>query len=252
MIDVQNVSKKLSGKLILEEIGFSLSKGGITSIIGPNGAGKSTLLSLMARLLPMDNGKVVFDGLDIQRTPSDELAKKISILMQSNPISTRLTIEQLVMFGRYPHHKGRPSKDDGEYVDQVLALMELDDIRQNYLDQISGGQQQRAFIAMILAQDTDYIMLDEPLNNLDLKHARNIMKSLRTIADKMDKTIILVIHDINFAAYYSDHFIALKNGKIVLQGKVDNIMTEANIEMIYDMQVSINQINGKKHVFYYE
>ncbi|MGL1920686.1 MAG: ATP-binding cassette domain-containing protein [Hyphomicrobiales bacterium] len=251
MINVQDISKKLGGKLILDEVGFTLPKGGITSIIGPNGAGKSTLLSLMARLLPLDSGSVAFDDLDISKTPSDELAKKISILMQSNPISARLTVEQLVMFGRFPHHKGRPSDDDQAYINKMLELMEMDDIRKNYIDQLSGGQQQRAFIAMILAQDTDYIMLDEPLNNLDMKHARNIMKSLRSIADDMGKTIILVIHDINFAAYYSDHFIALKNGKIIAQDSVDNMMTEAKIEMIYDMQVTINQLNGKKHVFYY-
>lgn len=251
MINVQDISKKLGGKLILDEVSFTLPKGGITSIIGPNGAGKSTLLSLMARLLPLDSGSVAFDDLDIGKTPSDELAKKISILMQSNPISARLTVEQLVMFGRFPHHKGRPSDDDQAYINKMLELMEMDDIRKNYIDQLSGGQQQRAFIAMILAQDTDYIMLDEPLNNLDMKHARNIMKSLRSIADDMGKTIILVIHDINFAAYYSDHFIALKNGKIIAQDSVDNMMTEAKIEMIYDMQVTINQLNGKKHVFYY-
>ncbi|PCI85099.1 MAG: iron ABC transporter ATP-binding protein [Hyphomicrobiales bacterium] len=251
MIKVQNVSKEFSEKLILDDINFSLDKGGITSIIGPNGAGKSTLLSLMARLMPLDQGQISFDDLDIKQTPSGVLAKKISILTQSNHISARLTVLQLVMFGRFPHHKGRPQQADHAHVARMLELMELDEIADRFIDQLSGGQQQRAYIAMILSQDSDYILLDEPLNNLDMKHARNIMKSLRKIADEMNKSIILVIHDINFAAAYSDLFIALKDGKIIVQGSVDDVMTEANIELIYDMQVDIKTIDGKKHAFYY-
>ncbi|MBL1242499.1 MAG: ATP-binding cassette domain-containing protein [OCS116 cluster bacterium] len=251
MIKVQNVSKKLGQKLVLNDVSFTLSKGGITSIIGANGAGKSTLLSLISRLLPLDQGQVSFDDLDIVKTPSDVLAKKISILTQSNYISARLTVLQLVMFGRFPHHKGRPQATDHAHVGKILALMELEDIAHRFIDQLSGGQQQRAYIAMILSQDSDYILLDEPLNNLDMKHARNIMKSLRKIADEMNKSIILVIHDINFAAAYSDLFIALKDGKIIVQGGVDEVMTEANIELIYDMQASIKTIDGKKHAFYY-
>lgn len=251
MIKVQNISKKLGNKQVLEAVGFSLPKGGITSIIGANGAGKSTLLSLMARLLKLDQGSVTYDDFDIEKTPSNELAKKISILMQSHHISARLTVAQLVMFGRFPHHNGRPQKSDQQFVDEIMQLMALHDIADQFIDQLSGGQQQRCYIAMILAQDTDYILLDEPLNNLDMKHARNIMKSLRHIADKMNKTIILVIHDINFAACYSDRFIALKDGKIVAQDKVDAVMTESHIKNIYDMQVTIRQIEGVKHVFYY-
>ncbi|MBL1419382.1 MAG: ATP-binding cassette domain-containing protein [Alphaproteobacteria bacterium] len=251
MIKVQNISKKLGAKLVLDEVNFSLKKGGITAIIGANGAGKSTLLSLMARLLPLDCGQISFDDLDTGKTPSDVLAKKISILTQSNYISARLTVLQLVMFGRFPHHKGRPQKADHAHVAKILELMELDEIADRFIDQLSGGQQQRAYIAMILSQDSDYILLDEPLNNLDMKHARNIMQSLRKIADEMNKSIILVIHDINFAAAYSDLFIALKDGKIIVQGSVDEVMTEGNIELIYDMQVDIKTIDGKKHAFYY-
>ena len=251
MIKVQNISKSFGKKLILDDVSFSLKKGGITAIIGANGAGKSTLLSIMARLLPLDQGQVSFDDLDIVKTPSDVLAKKISILMQSNHVSARLTVLQLVMFGRFPHHKGRPQQADHVQVAKMLALMELDEIAHSFIDQLSGGQQQRAYIAMILSQDSDYILLDEPLNNLDMKHARNIMKSLRKIADEMNKSIVLVIHDINFAAAYSDLFIALKDGKIIVQGDVDAVMTEANIELIYDMAVSIKTIDGKKHAFYY-
>lgn len=251
MIKVQNISKKLGTKMVLKEVEFTLPKGGITAIIGANGAGKSTLLSLMARLLPLDTGRISFDDFDISQTPSHQLAKKISILMQSHHINARLTVEQLVMFGRFPHHKGRPQQADYAHIDATLTLMELNDIRYEFIDQLSGGQQQRAYIAMIFSQDSDYIMLDEPLNNLDMKHARNMMKTLRIAVDKLGKAIILVIHDINFAASYADHFIALKDGEIIVQGHVDDIMTKTNIQLIYDMDVSIQQIDGKKHVFYY-
>ncbi|MCJ8325107.1 MAG: ATP-binding cassette domain-containing protein [Rhizobiales bacterium] len=251
MIEIKNLSKSLGNKQVLKDIAFNLPKGGISSIIGPNGAGKSTLLCLMARLLSLDSGSVAFDGLDIAKTRDDTLAKKISILTQSNAISSRLSVEQLVMFGRFPHHRGRPRLADEEFVTIMLELMELTDIRFDFIDELSGGQQQRAFIAMILAQDTDYILLDEPLNNLDMKHARNIMKTLKDVADNMNKTIILVIHDINFAAHYSDYFIGLKQGEIIVRGDVDTVLTQSQIKLIYDIDVSINIINNKKHIFYY-
>src|SRR5690606_10310556 len=158
-----------------------IAKGKITSFIGPNGAGKSTLLSMVSRLIVKDEGEILIDGMDIDKRKNQELAKKVSILKQSNQINLRLTVRELVSFGRFPYSQGRLTEEDWVHVDEAIQFMELEEIQHEYLDELSGGQRQRAFIAMVIAQDTDYILLDEPLNNLDMKHAVQIMKTLRKL-----------------------------------------------------------------------
>src|SRR5690606_37798333 len=130
---------------------------GITSIIGPNGAGKSTLLGMISRLLPMDAGTVTVDGLDVTRTPSDVLAQRLAILRQDNHIAARLTVRDLVAFGRYPHSKGRPTVDDRRHIEEALSFLELTELADRFVDELSGGQRQRASVAMVLCQDTDYV-----------------------------------------------------------------------------------------------
>lgn len=179
MVEVRNVSKQYGGKVVLEETSVTIQKGKITSFIGPNGAGKSTLLSIMSRLIKKDSGEIYIDGQEIGACDSKELAKKMSILKQANQINIRLTIKDLVSFGRFPYSQGRLTEEDWVHINQALSYMKLEDIQDKYLDQLSGGQCQRAFIAMVIAQDTDYIFLDEPLNNLDMKHSVEIMKLLK-------------------------------------------------------------------------
>lgn len=133
-------------------------------------------------------------------------------------MNVRLTIRELVSFGRFPYSQGNLTQEDWDKVDEALSFMELHEIENQFLDELSGGQRQRAFIAMVIAQDTEYILLDEPLNNLDMKHSVQIMKVLRRLVDELGKTVILVIHDINFASFYSDYVVALKNGEIIRQG----------------------------------
>jgi iron complex transport system ATP-binding protein len=163
---------------VVDGVTLSLPKGGITSIIGPNGAGKSTLLSMVSRLMSMDKGSVSVDGLDVTRTPSDVLARRLSILRQENHMTARLTVHDLVSFGRYPHSRGRLTAEDKVHIDQAISYLNLGDLSHRFLDELSGGQRQRAFVAMVLCQDTDYVLLDEPLNNLDMKHAMAMMKLL--------------------------------------------------------------------------
>ena len=132
----------------------------MTAIIGPNGAGKSTFLSMVARLTPMSSGVVTVGGLDVSGTPGDVLAKRLSILKQDNQIAMRLTVRDLVSFGRYPHSKGRLTAADAAKVDEAIGFLNLGDLSERFLDELSGGQRQRAFVAMVLAQDTDYVLLD--------------------------------------------------------------------------------------------
>ncbi|MCO4851994.1 petrobactin ABC transporter ATP-binding protein YclP [Bacillus vallismortis] len=251
MVEVKNVSKQYGGKVVLEETSVSIQKGKITSFIGPNGAGKSTLLSMMSRLIKKDSGEIFIDGQEIGSCDSKELAKKMSILKQANQINIRLTIKDLVSFGRFPYSQGRLTEEDWVHINQALGYMKLEDIQDKYLDQLSGGQCQRAFIAMVIAQDTDYIFLDEPLNNLDMKHSVEIMKLLKRLVEELGKTIVIVIHDINFASVYSDHIVALKNGRIVKEGPPEEIIETSALEEIYDMTIPIQTINHQRIGVYF-
>lgn len=251
MIQIDNIQKSYNQKLVLEQIALTIPKQKITTLIGPNGAGKSTLLSLIARLIERDGGKIYVDKKDVVDWNSNELAKKLSILKQSNITNLKITIDEIVSFGRYPYSKGHLTELDYQKINQALQFVELETIRNKYIDQLSGGQKQRAFIAALLAQDTDYIMLDEPLNNLDMKYMVETMKLLRKLVDEKMKTIILVLHDINFAASYSDHIIALKDGKLIEQGGVHEIINSKMLKKIYDVDFQILQKNNKPLCLYY-
>ncbi|MCK8099135.1 petrobactin ABC transporter ATP-binding protein YclP [Bacillus sp. 2CMS4F] len=251
MVEVKNVSKQYGGKVVLEETSVTIQKGKITSFIGPNGAGKSTLLSIMSRLTKKDSGEIYIDGEEIGTCDSKELAKKMSILKQANQINIRLTIKDLVSFGRFPYSQGRLTEEDWDHINQALSYMKLEEIQDKYLDQLSGGQCQRAFIAMVIAQDTDYIFLDEPLNNLDMKHSVEIMKLLKRLVEELGKTIVIVIHDINFASVYSDHIVALKNGRIVKEGPPEEMIETSVLEEIYDMTIPIQTIDNQRIGVYF-
>ncbi|MPQ25614.1 iron ABC transporter ATP-binding protein [Bacillus paralicheniformis] len=252
MIEVRDIMKQFGEQTVVHPTTLTIQKGMITSFIGPNGAGKSTLLSIISRLIGMDAGKVLIDGKEISAYKSNDLAKKISILKQSNQINIRLTVRELVSFGRFPYSQGRLSKEDWAYVDEAIDYMKLRDIEHKHLDQLSGGQCQRAFIAMVIAQDTDYILLDEPLNNLDMKHSVEIMKLLKDLVENRGKTIVIVIHDINFASVYSDRIAALKNGRIVKEGPAEDIIQTPVLKDIYDMDIPIQQIGDQKICVYFK
>jgi len=251
MIEISQISKSYQDTKVLDNITTTIKNSGITSIIGPNGAGKSTLLSIIGRLLMADDGYVKVNDLDVVTTPSDTLATYLSVLRQENQFASRLTVEELVGFGRYPYTKGRLNIDDKKKIDESLDFLNLSDLRYRYLDELSGGQRQRAYVAMVLCQDTEYVLLDEPLNNLDMKHAVIMMKLLRRAADELGKTIILVIHDINFASVYSDHIIAMRSGKLSYHGAPVDIMKADIIEDIFDTPVDVKSIDDKLIAMYY-
>ncbi|OHR68272.1 iron ABC transporter ATP-binding protein [Bacillus sp. HMSC76G11] len=251
MVEVSKVSKRYGNKNVVEDVSVRVKKGKITSFIGPNGAGKSTLLSMVSRLIKKDTGQVFIDGTDIGEWKSNDLAKKISILKQSNHLNIRLTIRDLVSFGRFPYSQGKLTNEDVKHVDEAIQYMELQDMEDKYLDQLSGGQQQRAFIAMVIAQNTEYVLLDEPLNNLDMKHSVQIMKVLRRLVNELGKTVVIVIHDINFASCYSDFIVALKDGKIVKEGPVEEIITSPVLKEIYEMDIDMQTINGNRICVYF-
>ncbi|MGQ3479948.1 iron ABC transporter ATP-binding protein [Paenibacillus sp. TY11] len=251
MVEVKNVSKRYGNKNVVDQVSVTVPKGTITSFIGPNGAGKSTLLSMISRLTDSDEGEILIDGQAVSLTKSEELARKISILKQTNDVNIRLTVKELVSFGRFPYSKGRLNSEDRKMVEQSMAYMGLEDMKDKHIDLLSGGQRQRAFIAMILAQDTEYILLDEPLNNLDMKHSVQIMKTLRGLVNDLGKTILVVLHDINFASCYSDYIVGMKDGRLLKQGTADEMIDSQVLKDLYDMDIPIQQIGDHKICVYF-
>ncbi len=251
MIRIENVSLSYRDVPILHDITLSLDRGGIIALVGPNGAGKSTLFSLMARLQPLQSGRITIDDLPVDRTPSRQLAQRLAILRQDGAVASRLTVRELVGFGRFPHHQGRPGVEDLALVDAALEQFELKALSERFIDTLSGGQRQRAMVAMTFCQDTDYLLLDEPLNNLDMFHARQLMRSLRTIANERRRTAIIVLHDINQAAAYADRIVAMRDGRVIADGTPDAVLTEDNLEAIFGYRMQIAQMGGKPFVLHH-
>lgn len=248
---VKELTKKYDGKTVVDSVNFKLHKGKVTALIGPNGAGKSTVMGIISRLIARDSGAVEFEGTDITKWKSNELSRKLAILTQSNNIQMKLTVEELVAFGRFPYSGGRLTQEDKEIIDRAVAYMELENFRDRFIDELSGGQRQRAYIAMVIAQDTDYILLDEPTNNLDIYHSSNMMKIVRRLCDELGKTVILVLHEINYAAFYCDYICAFVDGKIASYGTVEEVMTKETLSKIYNVDFEILRIAGKPLSVYY-
>ncbi len=251
MIAVHGAEKRYGSTLVVDGVSLEIPRGGLTSIIGPNGAGKSTLLSMISRLMPLDAGTVTVDGLDVQKTAGVQLARKLSILRQDNSLTMRLTVRELVTLGRFPHSQGRPGPEDLQKVEEALEFLDLQPLSHRYLDQLSGGQRQRAFVAMVLCQDTEYVLLDEPLNNLDMRHAVEMMKMLRRITTERGKTLVVVLHDINFASVYSDHIVAMKEGRLHTQGPPSQLMSSEVLQSIYDFPIPVHSSNGHQIANFY-
>lgn len=251
MIEVRNVTKKYGDSAVVDAVSVKIERGKITSFIGPNGAGKTTLLGIISRLIKHETGEVLIEGKEINSWNSNDLAKKISILKQSNFLNVRLTIRDLVGFGRFPYSQGNLRAEDLEFVEKAIDYLKLTEIQDKYLDELSGGQRQRAFIAMVVAQNTEYVLLDEPLNNLDMKHSSEMMKTLRNLVDELGKTVVLVLHDINFASVYSDFIIALKNGKLAAQGTISEMIREEVLSEIFEMDFRIEEIGNQRICIYF-
>lgn len=239
MIKLSKVQKRYNEEVSIGPADLEIPAGGITAFVGPNGAGKSTLLTMIGRLLDIDEGSIEVAGMDVGSTKSKDLAKILSILRQENHFITKLTVRQLVGFGRFPYTKGRLTKNDEEIISQYIDFLGLTALEDRYLDELSGGQRQRAYVAMVLCQETDYVLLDEPLNNLDIAHSVQMMKHLRRAANEFGRTILVVLHDINFAARYADHICAAKDGRIVEFGPAGDIMNDETLTRIFDTPVTV-------------
>ncbi len=248
---IENLTKNYGEKKVVSEVSFEIPKGKVTSLIGPNGAGKSTVLGMLTRLIARDEGAIDLKGKDIKGYKSKDLAKKLAILTQQNNVQMKLTVRELVAFGRFPYNQGRNSREDEAIIDRAISYLELEEYASSYIDELSGGQRQRAFIAMVIAQDTEYIFLDEPTNNLDIYHASKLMRTVRKLSDELGKTVVLVLHEINYASFYSDYICAFKGGKIASFGTVEEVMRPQTLKDIYDVEFEIISKEGRPLSIYY-
>ncbi|STZ63113.1 Iron(3+)-hydroxamate import ATP-binding protein FhuC [Moraxella lacunata] len=246
MIKVKNVSHNIGDLPILKNVNFELPTGQIIALIGANGAGKSTLFSLMARMNPLQDKSacISFDGHDISTATDGDMAKVVAMLAQENHIQGRLRVRELLMFGRYPYHQGRPTQADKDKVEEMIATFELESLAERFLSDLSGGQRQRVLIAMVVCQDTPYILLDEPLNNLDMYHAGRLMRQMKVLASR-GKTVVIVLHDINQASQFADTVVMMKGGEVVSVGTPKDVLTAENMKVLYNVDVTVLMHNGK-------
>lgn len=247
MIQVSNVSLTRSGAPVLDTVSADIPANGLVAIIGPNGAGKSTLLHVLAGLLPPDTGQVTIDGRDLYQMTEQARALVLSFLTQSQDSAPRLSVRDLISFGRWPHHRGRPKAADIAAIGDAIDRFDLADLAQREISQLSGGQKQRAYVAMAYAQGTPWMFLDEPLAALDPKYSRDIMERLRGLSDR---TILLVLHDLSIAANYADWVVALKDGKVHTQGAWQDTITSSTLSDLYDVPLKLSDVDGEKTVIW--
>jgi iron complex transport system ATP-binding protein len=245
MIKLDNISYHIGKQQILHDITLSLPSGQVIALIGPNGAGKSTLFSVMARLQPLQSGQVCFGEHDIVSCHARTLSKTVAMLGQENHVQGRLRVHELLMFGRYPYHQGQPTTDDQQKVLEIIERFELELLADRFLSTLSGGQRQRVLIAMIVCQDTPYLLLDEPLNNLDMYHSGRLMRELRELSHSQHKTVVIVLHDINQAAQFADTVVTMKEGQVMAVGQPVDVITQETMKELYNVDVTVLNHQGR-------
>ncbi|XRG78965.1 ABC transporter ATP-binding protein [Rossellomorea sp. GAMAL-10_SWC] len=240
-IETEKLTLSYDDRTIINELNFQVPKGKITVLIGANGCGKSTLLRSLARLLQPKSGTILLDGKEISKRPTKEIARNLSILPQSPVAPEGLTVFQLVKQGRYPYQTWLKqwSKEDEEKVNHALKMTNMYQLKDQLVDSLSGGQRQRAWIAMTLAQDTDTILLDEPTTYLDLTHQIEILDLLYELNEKEQRTIVMVLHDINLACRYAHNVVAISNGEVYAEGDPENIINQSLICDVFCMNCDI-------------
>lgn len=235
-----------SQRLIIDGLDITIDQGGVTTIIGPNGCGKSTLLRGLGRLLPPRRGQVLLHGQDITGLRSRDVARALGILPQSPTAPEGITVADLVARGRHPHQSWMQqwSATDESETEAAMALTGMAEHRDQPLDELSGGQRQRAWIAMTLAQETSVLLLDEPTTYLDLAHAVEVLDLVDHLNRELNRTVVMVLHDLNLAARYSDRIIAMRDGKIECIGTPAEVITEHRLQAIFGLQATVLQDDG--------
>ncbi len=239
----ENLRIAYGDQLIVDDLSVTIPDRKITAIIGANGCGKSTCLKGMTRLIPRQSGAVLLDGHDISSQKTKTLARKMAILPQTQEAANGLTAGELVSYGRFPYQNGlgRLTKADYAHISWAMAVTNTAQFRDRQVDSLSGGQRQRVWIAMALAQETDIIFLDEPTTYLDMAHQLEVLELLVKLNNDQGRTIIMVLHDLNQAARFADHLIAMKDGSVVKAGPADEVIEPAVLREVFGIDAVIGQ-----------
>ena len=249
-ISLTNIASGYDG-FKLKDVTLEIAEGSMTALIGPNGCGKSTLLKTIARFLPAGGGRVEIAGLDVARTRTKTVAKKVAVLPQHPVVPPAITVEELVGYGRAPHQNmlGFRSRKDQEMIDRALDIVTLNDFRTRPVTSLSGGQRQRAFIAMCIAQDTPYVLLDEPTSFLDIKYQYEVLDLMADL-NSAGKTVVAVLHDSAQAARYANDLVVMKDGAIHDAGTPDTVVSPAMVEDVYGLKAHVysDPVSGTKVV----
>lgn len=248
MLQGRNLKVSYGDSVILNGIDFDVPKGGITTIIGPNGCGKSTLLRAAAGLLTRDCGTVTLNGVDLANLKRREIARQLAVLPQTPVAPEGLQVRDLVGRGRHPHRSWlrQGATEDSRVVDAVMKLTNITEFADRPLERLSGGQRQRAWVAMVLAQETPLVFLDEPTTYLDLSHSVEVLSLVRQLADQEGRTVLMVLHDLNLAARYSDQLIVMQRGEVDAVGAPAEVLTESLLDRVFHLPavVTTDPVNG--------
>jgi len=237
----EKLSLAYESKLIVEDLNIEIPIGKITALVGANGSGKSTILKSMARILKPKDGSVFLDGKAIHKQSTKKIAQQLAILPQNPEAPSGLTVRELVSYGRFPYQKGfgKLKNDDREMIEWALSVTTLTEFEDRSVDSLSGGQRQRAWIAMALAQGTDILLLDEPTTFLDMAHQFEVLHLLKKLNEKENRTIIMVVHDLNHASGFAHHMVSIKSGKVVKEGNPSKVMTPPVLEEVFGIKADI-------------
>ncbi|SFX01750.1 iron complex transport system ATP-binding protein [Thermoactinomyces sp. DSM 45891] len=256
ILRVENVEARYDGHVIFENLCLDVLEGKITTIIGPNGCGKSTLLKTMGRILKPKIGKVYLQEQDINTLPTQEIAKRLTLLPQNPLAPGELAVEELISYGRYPHRKNisKLTTEDQEKMEWAMEITHTLPYRNRPIGSLSGGQRQKVWLAMALAQDTTALLLDEPTTYLDLAHQLDVLQIVENLNQNHQCTVVMVLHDINHAARFSHEIVGMRDGKIMATGSPHELITVDILKQIFhiDARIMIDPFNGSPVCFGYE
>ena len=252
MIKLENISFSYNKKKeFIQDLSLEFKSGEITTILGPNGSGKSTLLHMMSTYLKPKSGKIYLGDKDLGKLKQKEIAKYISCVYQENEAPDDITVRDLVSFGRniYSNVKKEDKEENKRMIDFALKATGIEEIQDKKVVNLSGGQKQRAFIAMSLAQNTEVLLLDEPTTYLDIYHQREILEVVKSLNEKYNITIVMVLHDLNQAINYSHNIVIMKNGNLIKQGKATEVLNEQTIKDVYNVSGYIHKEDNEEIYF---
>ena len=247
-LKVKDVTFSYARVPVLKDVSLEIARKEILGVLGPNGAGKSTLLKCVDRILDPQKGCISLDGQDIKKLSRIELAKKIGYIPQSITHVFSATVFDTVLMGRRPHLGWRTSEKDTEAVLETLQMLHIEDLAMRDINELSGGQMQKVFIARALTQEPDLLLLDEPTSNLDIRHQLEVMHTIKSIVRKKGISAILAIHDLNLAARYADRILMMNSGTIFSDGDPISVLTRDNIKLVYGVEAEVNYNDGRPYI----